>query len=87
MNKINQKVVITQVHTGEGYISNDNKYIGPAYEHVVTLKHQLKNGLYITDWFYPEYMYLNNDYIYFGFLIVGESNITLLNKAPEYGII
>ena len=38
MNLTGQKAVITKVHTGEGYVSNETKYIYPAYERMITLK-------------------------------------------------
>lgn len=84
---INKKAVITQVHTGDGYQSNDNKYIYPAYERLVTLKHKLNNGFYITDFFNPDFINIKNDYIHYGFLIINLNNITFLENAPEYGTI
>lgn len=81
-NLIGRKCAITKIHDGLGYEKNDIKYYKKAYNQVVTLLYLIPNTqyFYITDFFLPEYIEENNDYIHYGFLIVSDGNITLLEE-------
>jgi len=77
---IGKRVVVTKICDGTGYLQNDQKYIGKAYNQVVKLV-ALVHGtvdFYITDFFIPEFINENNDYIHYGFLKVSSGNITML---------
>lgn len=77
---IGKKATITKIRDGLGYPKNDEKYIGRAYNQVVKLVALVPNttDFYITDFFMPEFIDKNNDYIHYGFLKVSSGNITLL---------
>jgi len=82
------KAYINKISDGRGYSANDIKYIGKAYNQVVTLKYNISSDMYITDFFIPEYIELKNDYIHYGFLIVSSENIHIIKTGEfiEYGI-
>jgi hypothetical protein len=67
---IGKMAVVTNIYDGLGYKENDKKYIEKAYNKVVKLIALVLNTVdfYITDFFIPEYMSENNDYIHYGFL-------------------
>jgi len=78
--KIGKIVAVTKISDGTGYPQNDQKYISKAYNQVVKLI-ALVPGIvdfYITDFFIPEFINENNDYIHYGFLKVSSGNITML---------
>jgi hypothetical protein len=77
---INRKAVVTRIYDGLGYQTNDSKYTGKAYNQVVKLVALVPEtkDFYITDYFIPEFIEENNDYIHYGFLKVSTGNITLL---------
>ena len=79
---IGRKVAITKICDGNGYPENDHKYIGRAYNQVVTLVALVPNTncFYITDFFIPEFIGERNDYIHYGFLKVSIHNITFLEE-------
>jgi len=79
-NIIGRKAVITKIHDGLGNEANDSKYIGKAYNQVVKLVILVPKttDFYITDFFIPEFIEENNDYIHYGFLKISKGNITLL---------
>lgn len=78
MNLVNKRAIVSNISDELGCVSDDKKYTGKAYNKVVTIKHKLTSLLYITDFFIPEFINENNDYIHYGFLVVSENNITLL---------
>jgi len=82
---VGKRVAVTKICDGTGYPINDQKYIGKAYNQVVKLVALVPGtvDLYITDFFIPEFMDKNNDYIHYGFLKVSSGNITLLCEG-EY---
>ena len=65
---INTSVVVIENHNNGGYRVNNVKFIGKAYNRMVKILHKLDQSFYLTDFFIPEYMDINNDYIYYGFL-------------------
>jgi len=77
---IGKRVAITKICDGTGYPQNDQKYIGKAYNQVVKLVALVPGtvDLYITDFFIPEFINDNNDYIHYGFLKVNRGNIMML---------
>ena len=76
---VGRQALVTKISDGLGYRLNDSKYIGKAYNKGVTLKHMLSDSMmYITDFFMPEFMDIKNDYCYYGFLIVSESNLSFV---------
>lgn len=79
---IGKRAVVTKINDGLGHPINDQKYTGKAYNQMVRLVALVPNttDFYITDFFIPEYINLNNDYIHYGFLKVNTRNITLLNE-------
>jgi hypothetical protein len=79
---IGKMAVVTNIYDGLGYKENDKKYIEKAYNKVIKLIALVLNTVdfYITDFFIPEYMSENNDYIHYGFLKVSRDNITLLQS-------
>ncbi|GAF80888.1 unnamed protein product [marine sediment metagenome] len=77
---INKLYAVTKLYDGYGYRNNDNKYIEPAFRTVVKFCYEIKPNMYITDYFFPEYMELRNDYIYYGFLILSKENVTALEE-------
>jgi hypothetical protein len=80
--KVGKRAAITTVCDGLGYSQNDHKYIGKAYNQVVKLVAEVPDAIdfYITDFFIPEYIKENNDYIHYGFLKVSKDNITFLDE-------
>ena len=78
---INAKVIIDKLcMIGNEPTLGDKKYISKALNQVVTIKYKFENNLYLTDFFMPEYINDNNDYCYYGFLLVSKYNIATLNK-------
>ncbi len=79
---IGKKAVVTKVNDGLGNSKNDEKYISKAYNQIIKLVAIVPktNGFYITDFFIPEYINENNDYIHYGFLKVSRQNITMLSE-------
>lgn len=78
---IGRKAAVTKVSDGTGYPTNDQKYIGKAYNQVVKIVGKVPNiDLYITDFFMSEYINENNDYVHYGFLKVSRNNVTLLEE-------
>ena len=77
---IGKRVAITKICDGTGYPQNDRKYIGKAYNQIVKLVALVPGTVdfYITDFFIPEFINENNDYIHYGFLKVSSGNITML---------
>lgn len=58
--------------------ANDKKYIGKAIGKVVEIKHAFDNGLYLTDFFIPEYINEKNDWCHYGFLVLDSHNFSLI---------
>jgi hypothetical protein len=79
---IGKRAAVTKINDGLGNPISDTKYTAKAYNQVVKLVAVVPNikGFYITDFFIPEYINENNDYIHYGFLKVSSGNITLLNE-------
>jgi len=74
-----KRAVVTKIHDGLGYSTNDNKYIGKAYRQMITIVYEFPESKFLlTDFFIPEYIDVKNDYVHYGFLIVSENNIEYL---------
>ena len=76
-----QKVWIKHICDGNGYLSNDFKYIAPFHNMVCDIVMQFPNKTYLTNLFNPAFKDQVNDYIYHGFLVVTDGNIQLLNPS------
>lgn len=81
-NMVGRRAAVTTIHDGLGNFINDQEYTARAYNQVVKLIALVPNttDFYITDFFIPEYINENNDYIHYGFLKVSRQNITLLKE-------
>lgn len=71
-------LVVRNIHSGD-YTKNNDKYLGLAYDKPVKIVHKV-GELYITDFFVPEFMNENNDYIYYGFLKIMDSDFKTINE-------
>lgn len=80
---INKLAVVTKVSDGLGYTTNDEKYIRPSLHKAIKLCYELKHNFFITDYFYPEFIYVKNDYIHYGFLILHRTNFTMLENIEN----
>lgn len=76
--KLPQKVYVSNIEDGLGYILNDRKYIEPFENKVGNIVYKLNDVMYLTDYFNPEFIDVSNDYIRYGFLIVTLGNVTLI---------
>ena len=78
--QIPQKIYIKKINDGYGYPKNDLKYIGPFHNKVGHILFKFEESdTYLTDFFNPEFINLKNDYIHYGFLIVTNENIGIIN--------
>lgn len=68
------KAIISNPHDSYGYPSNDNKYITPYQDRVVTIVDKINNFL-LTNLYIKEFKEEVNDYIFHGFLLLTEENI------------
>ena len=77
---IGKSVAVTKISDGTGYSQNDQKYIGKAYNQIVKLVALVPGTVdfYITDFFIPEFINENNDYIHYEFLKISSGNIAML---------
>lgn len=71
-------LVVRNIHSGD-YLKNNDKYLGSAYDKPVRLLYK-KGEIYITDFFVPEFMDEDNDYVYHGFLRVMDSDFKTINE-------
>lgn len=67
-------VVVRLCMEGNKPTKVDNQYIGNALNRVVKIVYQFEDGLYLTDFFMPEYINDKNGYCYYGFLILDHHN-------------
>jgi hypothetical protein len=77
---VGDDVVIIRNTNTSNYISNDDKFMGAAYNKMVKIVYKFDNGFLLTDFFQEKFMNINhenprNNYIYYGFLVVDEENI------------
>ena len=70
-----KRAIVTNVSDGLGYRSNDEKYVGLAFNRVVEIVDKLDNGMLLTNFYMPQFKGIENDYCYHGFLIVSIGNI------------
>jgi len=73
-------VLVIRNVSGCDYIRNNDKYIGKAYNKPVRILHSFENGSYLTDFFIPEFMNIENDYIYHGFLKIMRADFLTINE-------
>lgn len=77
-----KKCYISSIRDGLGYVSNDDKYLGPHKNKVCNLVDYYKDSssMFLTDIYVREHRELRNDYIYNGWVIVSSENVTLLEE-------
>lgn len=78
---VGKQVAIVNLSDCEGQkpTNADCKYIGEAYKKVVTITHKFEDGdLYLTDFFMPQYIDENNDYVHYGYLKLLRGNFKVV---------
>lgn len=58
----------------------DEKYVGKSLRRVVKIVHEFDDGLFLTDFFMPEYIDEKNDYCHYGFLVLDRHNFEIINS-------
>lgn len=58
---------------------SDEKYVGKALRRVVKIVHEFDDGLFLTDFFMPEYIEDKNAYCHYGFLLLDHHNFEIVN--------
>lgn len=76
---IGRKVAITKLcMTGNTADENETRYGNHVLHKVVTIVYDFLNGLYLTDYFVPEYINEKNDFVHYGFIIVNRYMIEVI---------
>ena len=81
MNLIGKNVVVTRVcMRGNEPTKDDLLYTKQALNKMVTIKHVFENGLYLTDFFMPDFVERKNDYCHYGFLILDRQQFNIIEE-------
>lgn len=76
---IGKDVIITDLcFKGNEPSKSETLYIGRAYKQILKIVHEISDGLFLTDFFIPEFIDNKNDFCHYGFLVISKDNFKLL---------